>query len=135
MQILIFEKQERASLIWKRFLARRGHKVTLSSRINEAASRLSLGHFDVFVIDACDNMEAAATLTDLASFHNPDISNIVVTSGKFFADSSTFRLIPNLRGCVSSQIDPNDLLVIMEHYADRSLANHDHEVRPNQFLG
>ena len=135
MRILIFEKKKRAGLIWKRFLARNGHLVELCSEINEAVGFLALGNFDVFIIDASDNMEAAATLTDLASYQNPDISNIVVTSGRFFADSSIFKLIPNVRGCVSSLIEPNDLLAIMEHYTTRGRVDPGREALPNLLMG
>ncbi|MEM7241141.1 MAG: hypothetical protein AAF429_03050 [Pseudomonadota bacterium] len=116
MAILIFENKRKTGLIWQRFLARHGCNVRLTRSIDETASALSTGGIHVFIVDATEDMNAITTLSDLAQFYNPDISIIAVTSGMFFADGSVFELIPNIRSCISTEIPPEDLAAMVEHF-------------------
>ena len=132
MNILIFENQRKAGPIWRRFLVRHGCNVKLTRSIDDATNALTAGNVGVFIVDATENIDAIMTLSDLAQFYNPEISIIVVTSGMFFADGSVFELIPYIRSCVSTDIPPNDLVAMVEHFKTPVSTPHVDAVLANQ---
>ena len=132
MKILIYEETRTIGLVWKRFLTRFNFEVFLSSQINDAAEILSQGGIDTFIVDASTGMRAVATLSDLASFSNPDISIIAVTSGRFFTDGAIFNLVPNLRSCVTTDIAPDDLAAMVEHFVSPDESIDARVAHPNQ---
>ena len=132
MKILIYEKTMKPGRIWQRFLTRFGFDVHLTNSIEDAAQNLSSGCIGTFIVDDSDELAAITTLTDLASYSNPGISIIAVTSGQFFTDGSIFELIPNVRSCISKEIELNDLGAMVEHYASNTPATPYHAVGSNQ---
>ncbi len=132
MKILIYEDTRQQGLIWQRFLLRLGYEVHLATSVEDAAEYLSKGNISTFIVDDRDDMVGITTLTDLASYANPDISIIAVTSGRFFTDGTIFKLIPNIRSCISHQIELDDLGAMVDHYSEESRPSPAHAGHANR---
>jgi DNA-binding NtrC family response regulator len=134
MRVLIVEENLHRGALWKRFLERSDAKVDLVSTTEEATSALSCRSYDSLVINIAMANAAILAISDLASYRNPDIAIVTVTSGSFFSDGSIFKMIPNACGCVGGDVLPMDLVEIVSYYANRP-KNRDHEDATNHFLG
>ena len=132
MRVLIVEENLNRGAIWQRCLERHGAKV--ESTTGETTSALSCQKYDALIINIAMANAAVLAISDLASYRNPDIAIITVTSGSFFSDGSIFNLIPNARGCVSADVPSRDLVDIVSHYANRS-RNRDHVGVTSRVLG
>lgn len=119
MRVLIVEDRRHLGMIWKQFLERAGADVELAEGSSKAAEILSCKYFDALVINIAMANSAVLAVSDLASYKNPDIAIIAVTSGSFFSDGSIFSIIPNARGCLGDDVNPKDLVDIVSHYAAR----------------
>jgi CheY-like chemotaxis protein len=120
MHVLIVEENQHRGEIWKRFLNRQGAKVTLVPGSEQATSALYTRKYDALVINIVSAESSVLAVSDLASYRNPDIAIITITSGSFFSDGSIFGLIPNARSCVSGDVPPKDLADMVTHFGSRS---------------
>jgi DNA-binding NtrC family response regulator len=114
-QVLIVEAQESLGRLWQSFLERQGFEVSLVGNQSDAIDKLRFGHLDVLVIDLVLPNSSALAISDFASYKNPDISIIVVSSDSFFSDGSIFELLPNARGFMNQPIEPGDLVAVVDH--------------------
>lgn len=134
MRIMIVEENLDRGALWMRYLERVGADVELVASTEDATSALSCRNYDGLIINIAMANAAILAISDLASYRNPEIAIITVTSGSFFSDGSIFKMIPNACGCVGGDVLPNDLVEIVSHYANRP-KTHDHVDVTNPELG
>lgn len=120
MRVLIVEQNQHRGEIWARCLERRGADVTLVSGSSVATSEITNTMFDALVINIAATDSGVLAVADFASYRNPEIAIITITSGSFFSDGSIFGLIPNARSCVSGDVPPKDLADVVSHYGNRT---------------
>ncbi len=114
-QVLIVEKNKSLGQTWLGFLERHGFEVTLVLTQLEALDHLRFNGCDVLIIDLMMPDASSLTITDFASYKNPDISIIVVSASSFFSDGSVFKILPNARGFMNQPIEPDDLVAVVDH--------------------
>ena len=120
MKILIVESDANLGELWQNHMARQGHDVNLARDQQAAEAALNAGDFDIIVLDVMLARGSAFAVADLASFRQPDIQIIFVTSTSFFSDGSIFNLNANARAFLQSDIPPEDLTAVIEHYGQAS---------------
>jgi len=124
-RVLIVESQARLGLIWKQFLEREKCDVQLAPTQKQAIDVLRFEQFDVLVIDLMMSNASSLTITDFATYKNPDISIIVVSASSFFSDGSIFDLLPNARGYMNQPIEPADLAAVIDHCTKTDTSVHE----------
>jgi hypothetical protein len=62
---------------------------------------------------------SAFAVADFASYRRPDARVVFVTNTTFFSDGSIFQHIPNACAFVPTETPPEDLVAIVEHYAEQ----------------
>lgn len=117
MQILMVQHNEELSEIWTKFLERKGVEVVRAATQSEAVEILRFEKFDALVIDLVLPDGGAIAISDYATYRQPDVPIIAVTSTGFFSDGSIFELIPNARSLMRTPLRPDDLAAVLEHYA------------------
>jgi len=120
MRILIVESNAALGSIWLRHMRRQGHDVTLAEDQQMAEAALSVGGFDVIVLDVVLARGSSFAVADLASQLQPDIKIVFVTSTSFFSDGSIFSLTANARAFLQSDTPPEDLTAVVEHFGKAS---------------
>ncbi len=123
MKILLVQHNEGLSDLWTAFLRREGIDVTQAFTQSEAIDILRFSDFDALVLDVVLSDGGAIAISDYATYRNPEIPIIAVTSGSFFSDGSIFELIPNARSLMRTPIRPFDLAVILDHYTAHEVPN------------
>jgi len=116
-QVLIVEARENLGTLWQSFLERQGFDVALAGNQPDAIDKLQFDRWDVLVIDLMLPDASVLAISDFASYKNPDISIIAVSTNSFFSDGSIFDLWPNVRGFMNQPIEPDDLAAVVDHFA------------------
>ena len=116
MRILIVESDSGLGGLWQAHMARQGHDVCLTEDQQSAADALDRGAFDIIILDIILAQGSAFAVADLAAYRQPDIKIIFVTSTSFFADGSIFNLNANACAFLQSDIPPEDLTAVAEHF-------------------
>lgn len=116
MRVLIVEGNPSLGSIWRRHLERRGCIVDLSTTQNDAIELLRDKDVDVIVLDLILKNGSAFAVADFASYRRPSAKVIFVSDTSFFSDGSIFQHIPNACAMMPSQVPPEDLGAIVEHY-------------------
>ena len=120
MKVLIVESQPDLGQVWKRHMERTGKQIRLARTQQEAACALNCERFDLIILDVVLEDGSAFAVADLASYRQPDIQIIFVTSTSFFSDGSIFSLNANACAFLQSDTPPEDLTAMVEHFGRRT---------------
>jgi len=116
MRVLIVEGNPQLGAVWGRHLERRGCKVTLACTQSDAVEIIREDEIDVIVLNLVLEDGSAFAIADFASYRSPKTKIIFTTSSDFFSDGSIFQHIPNACAMMPSELDPEDLTALVEHY-------------------
>lgn len=114
--------------LWSHFLRRRGVEVVQAFTQSEAVAKLRFERFDALVLDLVLPDGGAIAISDFATYRQPDVPIIAVTSTSFFSDGSIFELMPNARSLMRTPLRPDDLAAMLEHYAPEPAVAQQHDV-------
>lgn len=117
MRVLIAEENLELGQLWANHLQRKGFGVICANSVADVLHNLQFNDFDVLIMNLDFPENSVLGVADLATYRNPDITIVVVTSGTFFSDGSVFDMIPNARGFFNNDVNPEDLAEIVKHYA------------------
>lgn len=117
MRVLVAEGNSTLNKIWSDHLRRQGIDVVQVMNQADVMKELVDSQFDALVMNLKLPDSSALAVTDIATYRNPDIAIILVTSDRFFADGSIFDLVPNARSFVHDQVHPDDLAAMIQHFA------------------
>ncbi len=117
MRILIVESNRDLGWVWQRHLERQGFDVVLVGGQTDAIDVLRGGAVHVIVMDVVLEEGSALAVADFASYRRPDAKVIFVTNTTFFSDGSIFSHAANACAFLQSETPPEDLAVMVEHYA------------------
>ena len=120
MKVLIVEGNAELGKLWSDHLTRQDHEVRLVHSQERAAMALNAGRFDVIILNVILENGSAFAVADLASYRQPEVQIIFVTSSSFFSDGSIFSLTPNARAFLQSDTPPEDLIAMVEHFGRQS---------------
>ncbi len=120
MKVLIVESDPGLGSLWQSHMRRQGHDVFLAEDQHAASKVLDQERFDIIVLDVMLARGSAFAVADLASYRQPDIQIIFVTSTSFFSDGSIFALNANACAFLQSDTPPDDLVAVAEHFARAS---------------
>ena len=116
MQVLIVEGNPSLGWVWQRHLERCGCNVTLTHSQDEAVDALRRETVNIIVLDLVLEDGSAFAIADFASYRQPDAKVIFVTDTSFFSDGSIFQHIPNACALMPSELPPEDLTALVQHY-------------------
>jgi DNA-binding response OmpR family regulator len=116
MRVLIVEGNPNLGSIWSRHLERRGCDVDLSTSQSDAIDILRDEAVDVIILDLILKDGSAFAVADFASYRRPTAKVIFVSDSTFFSDGSIFEHIPNACAMMPSEVTPEDLGALVEHY-------------------
>lgn len=117
MNVLIVESKAHLGEIWRRHLERHGAMVERAGNQHSAIRLLQDRRFDIIVLNLVLDDGSALAVADFASYRWPDTRVIFVTNTSFFSDGSIFQHAPNACAFVQSEMPPEDLAAMVEHYA------------------
>jgi DNA-binding response OmpR family regulator len=116
MKILIVESNSDLGRLWQTHMTRQGHVVYLAEDQDMAAAALDAGPYDIIILDVMLARGSAFAVADLASYRQPEVQIIFVTSSSFFSDGSIFSLTANACAFLQSDTPPEDLVAVAEHF-------------------
>lgn len=117
MRVLVVQGNADLGAIWCRFLTREGIEADLASTQEEALRHIATEDYDALVIDPVLSAdEGGLPVADFATFRNPDILVIAVTTSTFFSGGSIFEMMPTARGILRTPLRPGDLLAYLQHF-------------------
>ncbi|MEN8833197.1 MAG: response regulator [Pacificibacter sp.] len=116
MRVLIIESNSALSDVWRRHLERQGVEVECAVGQEDAIQFLQDKSVDLIVLNLVLEAGSAFAVADYANYRHPDIPVIFVTNSSFFSDGSIFQHMANARAFVASEVDPEDLAAMVEHY-------------------
>lgn len=117
MRVLIVESNPELGALWKRHLERHGMTVTLVGGQSEAIREICADTVGVIVMNVVLAEGSALAVADFASYRQPRAKVIFVTNTTFFSDGSIFLHAGNACAFLQSQTPPEDLAIMVEHYA------------------
>lgn len=117
MHVLIVESDPELGGVWSRHLERHGIRVTRAESQSEAIAALQAGNFGLIVLDLILKQGSAFAVADFANYRYPDIRVIFVTNTSFFSDGSIFQHMPNACAYLPTEVAPEDLAAMVEHYS------------------
>ncbi|MEM8741433.1 MAG: response regulator [Pseudomonadota bacterium] len=117
MRVLIVEQNADLGRIWSRFLHREGIEAELASDADAAVAALDSSSYDALVLQMGLPDAQALIVSDYATFRDPDLPIITVSSGDFFSGGAIFELVPNARTLLSMPPRLDDLVALIAHYA------------------
>ncbi len=116
MRVLIVESNPDLGWVWRRHLERRGSEVSLARTQSEAVEILRNERIDIIVLNLILEDGSAFAIADFASYRRPETKVIFTTDSSFFSDGSIFQHIPNACAMMPSEMTPDDLTALVEHY-------------------
>ena len=116
MRVLIVESRSELGQLWQRHLERLGMQADRAGTQEEAIAYLSNSPVDIIVLDLVLEDGPALAVSSFANVRQPEAQIIFVTSTSFFSDGSIFAQVENARAFLSSDIPPDDLAAMVEHY-------------------
>lgn len=125
MKVLIVESAPALAQLWANHLRRQGAGVIVAHSENEAIDRLQTGRVDVIVLDLVLDAGSAFAVADYASYRQPQARVVFVTNTSFFSDGSIFQHIPNACAFLPSGMPPDDLVAVVGHYGEDTVAAED----------
>jgi ActR/RegA family two-component response regulator len=117
MQVLIVENSVPLGTIWKRSLEKLGVSVALAHEYGDAIGFLQENDVRVILLNLVLKEGSAFAIADFASYRQPDAKVVFVTNTTFFSDGSIFEFIPNACAFLQTATPPDDLAVMVDHYA------------------
>ena len=116
MRVLIVESCSELGKLWQRHLERLWMDAGRASTQEEAIAYLSDTPVDIVILDLVLKDGPALAVSNFASYRRPKAQIIFVTSTSFFSDGSIFAHAENARAFLPSDIPPEDLAAMVEHY-------------------
>ena len=116
MKVLIVEENADLGRVWGRHLERLGYSVDLVCGQSDAIDTLRVVDVDIIVLNLVLKNGSALAIADFLSYRLPCAKIIFVTSSSFFSDGSIFQHVPNACAMMPSQVSPEDLGALVEHY-------------------
>ncbi|MEE9454522.1 MAG: response regulator [Paracoccaceae bacterium] len=116
MRILLVQHNKGLSEMWSLFLRKQGLEVVQAFTQSEAVEQLMFDSFDALILDIVLPDGGAIAISDYATYRQPDVPIIAVTSSSFFSDGSIFELMPNAKSLMRTPLRPDDLVAVLEHY-------------------
>jgi len=116
MRVLIVKESPRVARLWRSHLLRQGHQVYLACSQAKAVQLLRENLVDIIVLDLMMGSGSAFAVADFSAYRQPDTKVIFVTNSTFFSDGSIFQHIPNACAVMPSEVQPEDLGALVEHY-------------------
>lgn len=118
MNVLIVESNPNLGRIWKSHVERLGvQNVVLAAGSESAVHEIMLRNWDVIVLNLVLDDGGAMSVSDYASYRQPEARLLIVNSSSFFSDGSIFNHIANARACLPTSAKPEDLAAMVAHYA------------------
>ncbi len=116
MRVLIVENNPALARIWSRHIQRHGATVHVSGTEAAAIRVLQTEIVDIIILDLVIEHGSAIAIADMASFRQPRARVIFVTNTTFFSDGSFFKHIPNACAFLPTDMAPEDLAAVVDHY-------------------
>lgn len=120
MKILIVESECELGLIWQRALERLGVQVVLVTDQATAVQALRDQSFELIILDLVLENGSAFAISDFANYRRPAAQVMFVTNTSFFSDGSIFQHCSNACAYVQSATAPEDIAMMVTHYAARA---------------
>ncbi|WP_425098107.1 response regulator transcription factor [Tropicibacter sp. S64] len=119
--VLIVESNATLAALWQRHLERLGRRVLVAQTDEDAYTLLREVTFEVIILDLVLEQGSALSVSDYASYRQPDARVIFVTNTSFFSDGSIFQHCANACAFVTSATAPADLAAMADHYGQPRL--------------
>lgn len=116
MRVLIVEGNPDLARVWRRHLERHGCDVILTHSQEEAIEALRAEKVNIIVLNLVLEVGSAFAIADFASYRLPDAKVIFVSNTSFFSDGSIFQFIPNACAVMPTEMPPEDLSALVDHY-------------------
>ena len=120
MKVLIVESECELRLIWQRALERLGVQVVLVTDQATAVQALRDQSFELIILDLVLENGSAFAISDFANYRRPAAQVMFVTNTSFFSDGSIFQHCSNACAYVQSATAPEDIAMMVTHYAARA---------------
>lgn len=120
MKVLIVESECELGLIWQRALERLGVQVVLVTDQATAVQALRDQSFELIILDLVLENGSAFAISDFANYRRPAAQVMFVTNTSFFSDGSIFQHCPSACAYVQSATAPEDIAMMVTHYAARA---------------
>lgn len=120
MKVLIVESECELGLIWQRALERLGVQVVLVTDQATAVQALRDQSFELIILDLVLENGSAFAISDFANYRRPAAQVMFVTNTSFFSDGSIFQHCSNACAYVQSATAPEDIAMMVTHYAARA---------------
>ncbi len=114
--VLIVESNPALAALWKKHLERLGWLVHTATSDEAAYDLLQELTFDVIILDLVLERGSSLSVSDYASFRQPEARVIFVTNTRFFSDGSIFEHCANACAFVTSATEPSDLAAMVDHH-------------------
>ncbi len=135
MKVLIVESEPNLGHLWKSHMQRQEMDVQLVTDQPGATMALETQAFDIIVLDLVISRGSAFAIADLTSYRHPETQIIFVTNTSFFSDGSIFNLSANACAFLQSDMPPEDLIAMVQHYGGGLKASCAHAVPENPVSG
>lgn len=116
MKILIVESNPNLGRIWQRHFERQSVEALLAFDYDTALALLHEETIDLVVLDLVLSDDSSIAIADYVNYRYPDAPVIFVSGSSFFSDGSIFQHVPNARAMVNKDVEPDDLMAMVEHY-------------------
>jgi len=117
MRVLIVEPEPELGALWRRHLQRFMLDVDLVLSQEAAIEKIQQHAYEIILLDVVLTKGSAFAVSDFANYRSPDTRVIFVTNSSFFSDGSIFAHSSNACAFVPSSTRPDDLAMMVEHYA------------------
>lgn len=119
MKVLIVESNPDLGNLWKAHVQRIGcEQVELTCTHETAIHAIIRQQWDVIVLNLVLDDGGAMSVSDYASFRQPNAKVIIINSSSFFSDGSIFNHIANAQAVLPTSTHPEDLAAMVAHYGE-----------------
>ena len=116
MKVLIVEPNPDLGGVWANCLTGQGADVKLTQTQDQALTFLHDTAVQVIVLNLVLGQGSAFAIADYANYRHPSERVVFVTNTCFFSDGSIFRHVSNTCAFLPTNIPPEDLAAMVEHY-------------------
>jgi DNA-binding NtrC family response regulator len=118
MKVLIVESNPNLGQLWKAHVERLGAApAVLALSQDDAIQELMRREWDVIVLNLVLEDGGAMSVSDYASYRQPNAKVIIINSTSFFSDGSIFQHFANARAFLPASTKPEDLAATVAHYS------------------
>jgi len=118
LSVLIAVDEMEIGTIWAASIERMGAQVLLTDAPATALETIREVDIAVVVIGLGLGAGKAFDIANFTSYRRPDAGVVFVTNSTFFSDGSVFSHVTNARAIVPVSTPPDDLAMMVEHYAN-----------------